>query len=127
MLQDKFYTITSITIESNSIDAMLQLNEKHIIFEGHFPGQPVVPGVFMMQIVHEVCELATGEKLQLAKADLKFLMVIDPGESNMLQLLSSYAIQADGSISVSASLLKDKVVCFKFKGLFKAMGAPGER
>ena len=120
MLKDDFFSITNLDIESDVIKATLQLNEKHEIFDGHFPGQPVVPGVCMMQMVKEVVETAVGKKMLLAKAiELKFLIVIDPNQSSILKLQLKYSSEADGTIHVAANLFQDTSVCFKFKGAFQ--------
>ena len=120
MLKDDFFSITTLDIGSDVIKATLQLNEKHEIFDGHFPGQPVVPGVCMMQMVKEVVETAVGKKMLLAKAiELKFLIVIDPNQSSILKLQLKYSSEADGTIHVAANLFHDTSVCFKFKGVFQ--------
>ncbi|MEP7278535.1 MAG: 3-hydroxyacyl-ACP dehydratase, partial [Bacteroidota bacterium] len=65
MLAGSFYTIVSPVIEPENIRAILKINPDHAIFKGHFPGQPVVPGVCMMQIVKELMETGTGRRLRL--------------------------------------------------------------
>ena len=119
MLKDDFFTITKMNIEGNSINAILKINENHAIFQGHFPEHPVVPGVCIFQMVKELAELSSSQELQLTKAsEIKFLGVIDPNEKKTLQLSLNYEKENEG-INVSASLLKETSVCFKFKGIFK--------
>ena len=121
MLKDDFFTITEMNIEGNSINAILKINENHAIFQGHFPEHPVVPGVCIFQMVKELAELSSIQELQLTKAsEIKFLGVIDPNEKKTLQLSLNYEKENEG-INVSASLLKETSVCFKFKGIFKAL------
>lgn len=112
--------ITTLLIESDVIKATLELNEKHKIFDGHFPGQPVVPGVCMMQMVKEVTETVLGKELQLTKAaELKFLKIIDPNETRIIQIQLRYDTEEDGVISFVASLFKDSSTYFKIKGSFQ--------
>lgn len=121
MLKDDFFTITEMNIEGNSINAILKINENHAIFQGHFPEHPVVPGVCIFQMVKELAELSSSQELQLTKAsEIKFLGVIDPNEKKTLQLSLNYEKENEG-INVSASLLKETSVCFKFKGIFKIL------
>ena len=125
MLKDDFFYITAINIENDSIDAMLELNKKHKIFKGHFPGHPVVPGACMFQMVKEITEIAVGSEIQLRKADdIKFLMMINPNENKIIQARLNYK-EDDGKINISASFLKDNSICFKFKGMFQARNLPG--
>ena len=69
MLKDSLYTIQNITEENNTIEAIIELEEHHDIFQGHFPGQPVLPGVCMLQMTKEILEIFFNYKVQLSKAD----------------------------------------------------------
>ena len=119
MLEGDFYTITSTSTEGNTINATLLINANHKIFEGHFPGQPVVPGVCMMQIVKELLQKSTGKQLRLRHGqDLKFLSVIDPEKNNLVQAEANYSLLATGDINVTARLFFNETTFFKFKGVF---------
>ena len=121
MLKDDFFTISEMNIEGNSINAFLEINEKHIIFQWYFPDHPLVPGVCIFQMLKELAELSSGQELQLTKAsEIKFLGIIDPNEKKILQMNLNYEKENEG-INVSASLLNDVSVCFKFKGIFKVL------
>jgi len=120
MLKDDFFTISSIQKENNSFKIMLELNAMHKIFEGHFPGQPVVPGACMLQIVKEVTENILSKKMRLAKADnIKFLLLINPNEHRTLQMDLTFNISGDGIANVSANLSNGSSACFKFSGSFQ--------
>ncbi len=83
-----FYTIQSCEpTENGNFDARISLNKHHDIFKGHFPGNPVTPGVCMMQIVKELTEECTGRKLFLKSAsNVKFMAIINPFETPDLDL-----------------------------------------
>lgn len=83
-----FYTLQSYEKADNgSFNAKIKLNQDHDIFKGHFPGNPVTPGVCMMQIVKELTEEFTGEKLFLKSAsNVKFMAIINPFETPDLDL-----------------------------------------
>ncbi|PQA93698.1 3-hydroxyacyl-ACP dehydratase [Chryseobacterium shigense] len=87
MLTD-FYTLESYEkAENGSYTASIHLNKDHAIFSGHFPGNPVTPGVCMMQIVKELVEEFTGSKLFLKTAsNVKFMAIINPFETPDLKL-----------------------------------------
>ena len=78
-----FYTLeSSEKLENGSFSANIKLNKDHNIFNGHFPGNPVTPGVCMMQIVKELTEEFTGKKLFLKSAsNVKFMAIINPFET----------------------------------------------
>ncbi|MEO5682572.1 MAG: 3-hydroxyacyl-ACP dehydratase [Chitinophagaceae bacterium] len=119
MLEGNFYTVLSPVMEDDRIQAVLQINPGHEIFQGHFPGQPVVPGVCMMQIVKELVQKTTGRPVQLRHGlDLKFLSVIDPGKNNTVHAEANYTVLASGDINVTARLFFNEITFFKFKGVF---------
>ena len=76
--------------------------------KGIFPGQPVVPGVCMMQMVKEILEKVIGEKTNLVRAgEMKFLAIINPKENNMIQATLKYTVEENGNMAVSATLFKE--------------------
>ena len=83
-----FYTLESYEkAENGKFTANLRLNKNHDIFKGHFPGNPVTPGVCMMQIVKDLTEEFTGSKLFLKSAsNVKFMAIINPFETPDLVL-----------------------------------------
>jgi len=121
MLQGNFFTILSIHQHENAVQASLELNPSHIIFEGHFPQTPVVPGVCMMQIVKEVLEDVIKKETRVVNAaHMKFLTVINPQETKTVQLDLKYIPRENKQIEIVASLFNEGVVYFKFKGLLKS-------
>jgi 3-hydroxyacyl-[acyl-carrier-protein] dehydratase len=122
MLKDSLYRIISLAHQENTIEATLEINKNNVIFEGHFPGQPVLPGACMLQIVKEVLGSTINTTIRLKKADqIKFLVLIDPGSNNILQLKLSYRLEDNNNISVTANLRAQKEICFKFRGSFIAL------
>ena len=119
MLQGNFFNISNLEIIGFDIKADLLINTSHKIFEGHFPGQPVVPGVCMMQMVKEIMEQVMGKKTDLIKAyEMKFLAIIDPRQNNIISATLKYVIEENGNINVVATFFKEERTHFKFKGLF---------
>ena len=119
MLMNDFFTISKLEKEGFEVKAELIINADHKIFEGHFPGHPVVPGVCMMQMVKEIIEKVIGEKTNLVRAgEMKFLAIIDPKENNMIRATLKYNIEENGNLAVSATFFKESLIHFKFKGLF---------
>jgi 3-hydroxyacyl-[acyl-carrier-protein] dehydratase len=118
MLRDSFYSINSATIIANTVMAEIRFNAEDPIFQGHFPGQPVVPGVCMMQIVKEFAEDIVRTKLTLTEGDnIKFLSIIDPNTNNVVEV--AVKIENNGDlVSVIASLFTKELIFFKFKGTY---------
>lgn len=87
ILTDFYRLESSEKTENGSFIAQISLNKDHDIFKGHFPGNPVTPGVCMMQIVKELSEEFTGKKMFLKSAsNVKFMAIINPFETPDLKL-----------------------------------------
>jgi 3-hydroxyacyl-[acyl-carrier-protein] dehydratase len=115
MLQNHFYTLTNPNaIEGTNFRTEINLNSKHPIFKGHFPGLPVVPGVCMMAIVKELLQKGVGKKLLLQKADtIKFLALINPNEHPSVDVEIKYVSNDDGTYSTDAVIFADNRPYFK--------------
>ena len=121
MLKDDFFYIQSLSDDKGIISAIIEINPSHKIFEGHFPGQPVVPGVCMMQMIKEITETVTDKEFFLQKADMvKFLSVIVPQKDTMVQAQIKYSGTDNNTINFEATLFKEDIVYLKFKGEFVA-------
>lgn len=119
MLKGSLYKVVSLSHLDGTIHASLQINPRHEIFEGHFPGQPVLPGACMLQILKEVLEDTLSRKLQLQKADqLKFIQLIDPHVDNIVELNLSHKITTSNNLYVTGNLTSAGATCFKFQGTF---------
>jgi 3-hydroxyacyl-[acyl-carrier-protein] dehydratase len=116
MLKDDFFTIKLLESSGNKVQALLELNPAHRIFEGHFPGHPVVPGVCMMQMIKELLEVVVGSETRLQKADyLKFLSIIDPRKNRTIRAEFQYELSDSGEISLTGSLLNEATIYLKCK------------
>ncbi len=123
ILLNDFFNINDAESSATEIWAAIALNADHKIFEGHFPNQPVVPGVCMMQMIKEILEEVLGKETNLiTAAELKFLAVINPLENNLVHTSIKYASDENGAINISASLFKDELVHFKCKAQLQACG-----
>ena len=117
MLVKDFYTTDKIDTSEGKFVAGITLNPDHEIYEGHFPEQPVVPGVFQLQIVKELLEEVLGEKLLLSHMTFaKFLNLIKP-EYSPLKIVVDHKNETS-QISVSARIENAEQVFTKVKCSF---------
>ncbi len=121
MLLGSLFSIVSMQTENNSVILELTLYDRHPVFDGHFPGRPVVPGACLLQLVKEIMQVITGGELQLIKANqLKFISLIEPARKGILKMQLTY--QTEGTtVSASGTLFNDAVVCFRFNGSFQTV------
>ena len=49
------------------------------VFRGHFPGHPIVPGVFLLEAVRTAAERVLGPALRIVRVrDAKFTSIVEP-------------------------------------------------
>lgn len=117
MLMNDFYRIECIQREPQSVSCRIVFNEQHDIFKGHFPGQPVVPGVCMMQMVKELLEAQTDRSLWMRDAgQVKFLQLITPDVQPMINISWK---EDDAGYTVNADFKNDNSFLFKLSGNFE--------
>ncbi|MEI7662905.1 MAG: 3-hydroxyacyl-ACP dehydratase [Bacteroidota bacterium] len=125
MLAGSFYDILSFssTLTERSgqeLVAVCRLNPGHSIFTGHFPGNPVVPGVCQVQMVKELVEKTLEKQVRLTESDnIKFLSMISPETTPLLEFRIISRPGEEGVISVTATIVSGSTVFLKFKGKFE--------
>jgi 3-hydroxyacyl-[acyl-carrier-protein] dehydratase len=118
-----FYTVTPITVKDNREYTFgVLLNKTHRIYQGHFPQQPVVPGVCMMLMIRELAEKAVGRNLMFKElSNIKFLSLVDPAINNELIIkLILDSIEA-GVYNVKASIEFADKIFLTIKGNLSAI------
>ena len=78
-LLDSLYTITSDCPVENGHEYEIKLNPEHTIYKAHFPGEPITPGVCILQIAIELLEqtMKASIKVNCVK-NIKFLRIVSP-------------------------------------------------
>lgn len=77
----------------------IEIDIDHPVFEGHFPGQPVLPGVLQLKLIVDMCQLALGQSLKLKEILLaKYLHFIDPRQSPAIQVIVQIKSTDEGHI-----------------------------
>lgn len=119
MLLNDFFELTLLKAEDKLIKATILLNKEHSIYEGHFPGQPIVPGVCIIQMLKEILELSFSQKLLLSEAkQIKFLKMINPEENQVMNAEIKWSF-SEQIYSVEANFSVDDQISLKFQGNFK--------
>jgi len=95
------------------------LNENSNVFKGHFPNQPILPGVIMIEITKRAAQLALEAELILVSAgNFKFLKMVDPSViSNAV--LGFEVIEKEDAWRVKAQIKANEEIYFKADALYK--------
>ncbi|UII22960.1 hypothetical protein [Fulvivirga ligni] len=119
MLKDNLYTIGSVSDDNGQYETKISIDKSNDIFNGHFPGQSVLPGVCLLEMLKDILKEVHGQKYKLVNgASIKYMKMVDPNHSPTL-LFKLSEKGDDDQLQVSAtSFLEDGEPNFKFKGQF---------
>ena len=128
MLMNDFYTVVDKTEENvaivdkdkpgKKIIFSVKLNPGHPVYKGHFPGNPVVPGVCQVQMIKELSSLVLNKEIILSYSDnIKFLSMIRPSETEILTLSLDIREKENECWSVNAVISRENQVFLKLKGV----------
>ncbi|MCF6306409.1 MAG: 3-hydroxyacyl-ACP dehydratase [Flavobacteriaceae bacterium] len=119
MLIEGLYKVDELISSETEITAKIRLNAAHDIFKGHFPGNPIMPGVCMMQIIKELTEKELSKKLLLqTSTNIKFMAKINPEIHPNLVLNISYS-EEDGILKLKNSTFFEETLALKMNAKYK--------
>ena len=86
MLKDNFFSIIDYsTIDDRIVDFQIQINKDHSIYQAHFPGNPITPGVCIIQIARELFAFLHQADFLIKKIkSVKFTQAIIPTENDRI-------------------------------------------
>lgn len=121
MLLNHFYKIILIeNADAQKHCVSIEINKNHEIFNGHFPNNPVIPGVCMLQIIKELTEKITNNSLVLQKlVSVKFLSLMNPMVNSNLMLDLDFIITEDNLIKVKSTTIFNETPSLKMSGVYK--------
>jgi len=119
MKAGNLYSYRIISRKENTLEVSLELDDKHPIYAGHFPDQPLTPGVVQVQLIGDILEKERGHKLFLeGSRNIKFTGMLIPGECRDLRASISHVEEA-GKVKVQASLQDGENSFLKFRGEYR--------
>jgi len=88
--------------EDGAFVAEFRFDPALAVFRGHFPGRPLVPGAFEIEMVRQAVECHTGLAWRIARvASAKFTGQVAPGETINV---AGTAVPAERGLAVNATL-----------------------
>lgn len=122
VLQD-FYKILSEEKTSDSkYTFTILVNDKHDVFKGHFPGNPIMPGVCMIQIIKELSESITKSSLFMQTLNnVKFMALINPEVTPELRLELDITTTEDDLVKVKNTTYFNDTVALKMSNAYKKL------
>ncbi|SDH56541.1 MULTISPECIES: 3-hydroxyacyl-ACP dehydratase FabZ family protein [Bradyrhizobium] len=115
--------IVDLNLDAKTITVEAQVPEKHTIFEGHFPGHPIMPGVLLTEAMAQtsgwlLIALTKFERMPFLAAikEAKMRGFVSPGdllsiEASLVHEGSGYAITA-AKVRVGGKLRSEATITF---------------
>ena len=105
MLIKEFYKIINLSSRNSGIVTTIKLNPDHDVYKGHFPNQPIVPGVIQLQIIKELMEKHTGKELFMGSIQrVKYLVPIIPTNTPQLDFTLANSNTDENKIKSTVSI-----------------------
>jgi 3-hydroxyacyl-[acyl-carrier-protein] dehydratase len=117
-LEDNFYKIHAIEQIENDYKIEVELMPTHPIYAGHFPEQPVVPGVCTLTIIRECIGKILSKSVSFATIkECKYVSALIPEEG--LKLIINLTLSADGGVKAVVERVSDNQIALKLKASLK--------
>ena len=93
----------------DEIRAEICVPETSVWFDGHFPGEPVLPGVAQVAMVYDALKTASDSELNILSVNrIRFRRIIRPGDE--LTIIAS-PMEKDPDMNAFRILIGDDLAC----------------
>ena len=116
---DNLFITQSITDTENGFIAIFCCNPKHLVYQAHFPGNPITPGACLLQTAGEVLQQKLGRPLFLkASKNIKYLNVLVPAEGKEVRFTYSNLVETENECKVQVVIADEASVYTKMSLTF---------
>jgi 3-hydroxyacyl-[acyl-carrier-protein] dehydratase len=114
----KLYSFHNLHTTATTFQVEVRFDPSHPVFAGHFPGHPVVPGVFLVEILAAAISEIAGKSLVVKEAaSLKFLQLINPEVHGTVLLDGSIVADENEIYQVDATIRQGEVLFARMKSV----------
>lgn len=111
-LLDNLFLLREKRVESDAVEMVLEPNPQHFIYSAHFPGNPITPGVCLIQVAGELLSQHLNRSLTLKEIkNVKFLSVLVPKAGNEVCYRFS-SIVVEGLCCKVQVVIADSTTCY---------------
>jgi len=94
-----------VDADERSARASFAFDQAQAFFAGHFPGNPMVPGVFLIEITRILSERVAGRALDLVEVlDARFTSQVRPNDTILATVKLTSPDEAAGALRCDATL-----------------------
>lgn len=115
-MNNEIYSLSALKKNADSLTAKIRYDATHKVFEGHFPDNPIVPGVCTLNMISDIVRDNVGGNYRIKEAsNVKYLQLIRPDHEPMLRLIWK---DVEAGLQVNATLEQDGTILMRFAGTF---------
>ncbi len=101
-------------------NVQIRLHADHPIYKAHFPGNPITPGVCIVQIISEIL----GERLHRSFAldeivNLKFTSTLSPADDPLVEITFTLVEETEGGCKAKGHIMVAGDIKTKFSVILK--------
>lgn len=121
LLEHQYYEVVGSEQESSlSAAYTIRLLPDCSVYAGHFPGNPVCPGVCNIETIRECAMILTGQQLHFTDIKLCRLKAIATPTASPVLTVRLKATPIDGGFTIEASIDNPTQVFMQLKGTLMA-------
>lgn len=119
LFEGKLYEIRNMESVGEILRVSILILRDHPVYDGHFPGNPILPGVCTLQIAGELLSTYLDQKLMLIESDsIKFISLVVPTENTILNFEISLSKKEENILSVKCVVTSNEMEVLKMKGSY---------
>ena len=116
---DNLFILESIDDTDTGFTAKLRCNAAHLVYQAHFPGNPITPGACLLKTAGEVLQQKLGRPLYLkATKNIKYLSVLVPEEGKQVCFNFSSFAEIESGCKAQVVIADETVVYSKMSLTF---------
>lgn len=122
VLKDFYEVLSQEKTGDTKFNIRILVNANHEVFKGHFPGNPIMPGVCMIQIIKELTESITQSSLMIQTlSNVKFMALINPEINPELLLELDITTTEDDLVKVKNTTYFNETTALKLSNVYKKL------
>ncbi len=96
MIEGILYQVDTLTSKEGEVRAALIVDKDSPALKGHFPGQPILPGMYLLQMVKQVFSRVLERPIFMPRAkEMKFIKLISCSSDANIEIVISYSFNEE--------------------------------